>query len=842
MLRVHHALALSATILAACGKSAPADTTPPAAPLLAATLPASPSSNAAPHLTGTAEPLATVKIFGSAACAGAPLATGIATAAGAFDVAVSVTANTTTQLAATATDAAGNVSPCSAAVPYVHDSLPPASPAVATAPASPSSNASPHVTGTAEAGSTVSVYASAACAGAPLASGVASAAGAFDVAVSVTPNVTTQLAATATDAAGNVSGCSTPVTYVHDDRPQTAPAVATAPASPSSNAAPHVTGTAEAASTVTIYGSATCAGAPLATGAASAAGAFDLAVTVATNATTQLAATATDAAGNVSPCSAAVAYLHDDRPPAAPALVATRPASPSPSLTPTVDGTAEASALVRLYAGTGCAGPELSQGYADAAGAFHVQVTVASNVTTSLSATAADAAGNVSACSAVLAYTHDDVAPAPPIVAGSTPASPANQNAPTIQVQAEPGASVSLYADALCATTAQGTGTADASGQVSIGVAVADNTTTTFHAQATDAAGNVSGCSATSVTYVEESRTFTVSPASVELDPGTSPLSSQAFTYALTGGPDAGVTWAVEEAGGGTVDAAGTYQAPVQTGTYHVAATTTGPLPALVARATVVVRSPVIRGSIAYAGASAGRIYVSVGGNFGGAAIGGTSIAVPGPGTYAYTVRGIVATGAVRVSAWFDAAGMVRLVPAADPYGEVTANLTGSSLSGVDVALTAPAAVAPVAPTLNAVFPADATAVVVFDGARDSNGREIADGYDVSCTTGTPPAAPGPGAVHVPAGADHVALVRGLSNGATYVCSAWADNHGVQSAPAVSAPLTLATPAGFTVSGTITLAGGPVAGPAYVVLLDQTTRQARITRYAAPTFPLAYSV
>ncbi|HET9551697.1 MAG TPA: hypothetical protein VFP50_01905, partial [Anaeromyxobacteraceae bacterium] len=35
---------------------------------------------------------------------------------------------------------------------------------------------------------------------------------------------------------------------------------------------------------------------------------------------------------------------------------------------------------------------------------------------------------------------------------------------------------------------------------------------------------------------------------------------------------------------------------------------------------------------------------------------------------------------------------------------------------------------------------------------------------------------------------------------------------------------------------------GPVAGPAYVVLLDQTTRQARITRYAAPTFPLAYSV
>ena len=63
--------------------------------------------------------------------------------------------------------------------------------------------------------------------------------------------------------------------------------------------------------------------------------------------------------------------------------------------------------------------------------------------------------------------------------------------------------------------------------------------------------------------------TVSVAPRSKALVVG----SSFQFSATVTGSTDAALTWSVAEAGGGSVDATGTYLAPATPGTYHVVAT-----------------------------------------------------------------------------------------------------------------------------------------------------------------------------------------------------------------------------------------------------------------------------
>jgi hypothetical protein len=70
---------------------------------------------------------------------------------------------------------------------------------------------------------------------------------------------------------------------------------------------------------------------------------------------------------------------------------------------------------------------------------------------------------------------------------------------------AEPGSTVSLYTDPACSSAVAGSGPASSFSGAGIPVGVPDNSTTSFHATATDDAGNVSACSTGSVTYVEDS-------------------------------------------------------------------------------------------------------------------------------------------------------------------------------------------------------------------------------------------------------------------------------------------------------------------------------------------------
>ena len=243
--------------------------------------------------------------------------------------------NATTHLSATATDAASNTSACSSSLSYVEDSTAPAAPsALSVSPSSPANNNAPVVKGTAEAGATVKLYATSDCSGTPLATGSAAAFAAPGLTISVANDTTTTIYAAATDAAGNTGACSTGVTYVEDSSSPTPAGLTTTPASPANDNAPKVSGTAESGSTVRLYTAADCSGTPLATGSAATFASPGIAIAVADDSRTTVYARATDALGNVSPCSAGVAYVEDSaappRPPVSPLRRAHRPTPTRP--------------------------------------------------------------------------------------------------------------------------------------------------------------------------------------------------------------------------------------------------------------------------------------------------------------------------------------------------------------------------------------------------------------------------------------------------------------------------------------------------------------------------------
>jgi len=106
----------------------------------------------------------------------------------------------------------------------------------------------------------------------------------------------------------------------------------------------------------------------------------------------------------------------DVQPPSAPQLTSTDPASPGASGTPRIRGVAEDGSTVRVYAGPDCAGAPVATGSAAELDSPGIAVAVAEGVTAAFSATATDAAGNASACSAPISYTrlHGDLPPPPP--------------------------------------------------------------------------------------------------------------------------------------------------------------------------------------------------------------------------------------------------------------------------------------------------------------------------------------------------------------------------------------------------------------------------------------------
>jgi len=151
--------------------------------------------------------------------------------------------------------------------------------------------------------------------------------------------------------------------------------------------------------------------------------------------------------------------------------------------TPTITGSAEVGSTVKLYSGTTL----LGSATADSDGAFSITSSTLSQGSYSLTATATDAAGNISSTSDPLSITLVPEAP----TSLTTTAITTNDTTPTITGSAEADSTVKLYSG----TTLLGTATADSDGAFSITSSTLSEGSYSLTATATNQAGNASSAS-----------------------------------------------------------------------------------------------------------------------------------------------------------------------------------------------------------------------------------------------------------------------------------------------------------------------------------------------------------
>ncbi len=281
------------------------------------------------------------------------------------------------------------------------DTLAPAAPVLTGfTPASPSTSTQPTLSGTAEPGATVRVFSGSACAGQPLALLTAAADGTFSRAFTVAANTTSTFTATATDASGNRSACSTVASYRQDGTPPPAPSqLRFSPASPGSSLTPVLSGLTEGDATVRIFQGSGCVAPAVAQGTADAAGAFSLQVSASANATSSFSALAEDVMGQTSPCSALATYVHDGIGPVAPTFLDGFVPFDSAPFVGAVRAQTEPRGSVAVFSDVACTVPVPTATQVDADAAGHVLVPLTQEqLGAPLFAVAFDAVGNRSAC------------------------------------------------------------------------------------------------------------------------------------------------------------------------------------------------------------------------------------------------------------------------------------------------------------------------------------------------------------------------------------------------------------------------------------------------------------
>lgn len=311
----------------------------------------------------------------------------------------------------TATDAAGNVSNAASTtidaaapgVPVLGSVTDNVAPVVGTLVSGAFTNdTTPTLTGTAEAGSTVSILDGTNLLGTVVADG----SGNWTFTTAALGPGAHALTITATDAVGNVSTATAPFIVNIDTEAPGTPIITR-----SSGTA--LTGTAAAGAFVNIDLNGD--GTPDATVTADGSGNWSFSPSPALGNGVVVSVTASDAAGNTS---AAATATVDALAPAAPVITSvTDNVAPvlgtivaggsTNDTTPTLNGTAEAGASIAIFSGAAL----LATVVADGAGNWSYTPPALGNGTYALSVTATDAAGNVSAPSPTFTLTVDTVAP-----------------------------------------------------------------------------------------------------------------------------------------------------------------------------------------------------------------------------------------------------------------------------------------------------------------------------------------------------------------------------------------------------------------------------------------------
>ncbi|MDY7225554.1 Ig-like domain-containing protein [Hyalangium rubrum] len=488
-----HTAVATSTIVGNSATSAPVtftlDSVPPAAPVITGPTPNQVLTDTTPTITGTAEIGSTVTVYIDGSTT--PACTAVTNASGVWscDVGTALPEGPHT-VTATATDTAGNTSQQSNTVPFTIDTAAPPSPTITgPTPGQVLTDTTPTITGTAEPGSTVTVYIDGSTT--PACTAVANASGVWSCDVGTPlPEGPHTVTATATDDLGNTSPPTSPVPFTIDISAPAAPVITgPTPNQVLTDTTPTITGTAEIGSTVTVYidGSTT----PACTAVTNASGVWSCDVgTALAQGPHTVTATATDAGGNTSPPSNTVPFSIDTQAPAAPVITGPTPNQVLTDTTPTITGTAEAGATVTVYI-DGSTTPACTA-VANSSGVWSCDVGSAlAEGPHTVTATATDTAGNTSPQSNTVPFTIDTQAPTAPTITGPTPNQVLTDNTPTITGTAEPGSTVTVYIDG--STTPACTAVANSSGVWScdVGTPLPEGPHTVT-ATATDGAGNTS--------------------------------------------------------------------------------------------------------------------------------------------------------------------------------------------------------------------------------------------------------------------------------------------------------------------------------------------------------------
>ncbi|MGK6319254.1 Ig-like domain-containing protein, partial [Sphingomonas sp. DT-204] len=349
-------------------------------------------------MTGTGEAGATIQVFSPA---GTLIGTAVVAADGSYSATLSLAQTNGERLTVTQTDAAGNVSdPAFALAPDI------------TAPDAPTADVNDDgtvVTGTGEPGATVTV---ADPDGNVIGTGAVGADGNYSVTLTEPQTDGESLTVTQTDAAGNVSD---PTAALAPDL--TAPSAPTATVDATGTI---VTGQGEAGASITIRDP---AGTVIGTGAVGADGNYSVTLTTPQTNGEALTVTQTDAAGNTSDPTTALA----------PDITA--PDAPTADVDDTgtvVTGTGEPGAAITVR---DPAGTVIGTGTVAGDGSYSVTLTTPQTNGEVLSVTQADAAGNVS---------PEVIATAPDITAPDAPTAVVNDTGTVVTGTGEPGATVEV--------------------------------------------------------------------------------------------------------------------------------------------------------------------------------------------------------------------------------------------------------------------------------------------------------------------------------------------------------------------------------------------------------------
>ena len=424
-------------------------------------------------------------------------------------------------LTARQSDTAGNLGPASAGLVVTIDSTAaaPSAPDLIVASDSGSSTTdnltkitTPTLTGTSEAGATVTLYDTNGTT--VLGTATADGSGNWTITSSVLTSGAHTLTAKQTDLAGNVSVASTGLAVTIDTTAPAAPSIpdlTTASDTGTSStdnvtklATPIFSGTAEVGATVTLYD--TNGTTVLGTATADGSGNWSITSSTLADGVHTVTAKQTDVAGNVGVASAGLAVTIDTVAPSAvgaPDLATATDTGTSSTdnltklTTPTFTGSgAVAGATVTLYDTNGTT--VLGTATADVSGNWSIVSTALADGAHTLTAKQSDTAGNASVASAGLVVTIDTIvaAPsAPDLIVASDSGSSTTDNltkitTPTLTGTSEAGATVTLYDTN--GTTVLGTATADGSGNWTITSSVLTSGAHTLTAKQTDLAGNVS--------------------------------------------------------------------------------------------------------------------------------------------------------------------------------------------------------------------------------------------------------------------------------------------------------------------------------------------------------------